>query len=63
MMNSKIEVDWKAPGFVKAFQSDANLKILNNFIDEQLKDLFAIANRQFLTSFLSCIKHAPKLPL
>jgi len=47
MMKSKIEVDWTAPDFVKAFQSDASLKILNNFVNEQPKDLFAITNRKF----------------
>jgi len=47
MMQSKIEVDWTVPDSVKAFQSDASLKILNNFVDEQPKDLFAITNRKF----------------
>ena len=47
MMKSKIEVDWKVPGFVRAFQSDSSLKILNNFVDEQPKDLFSITNRKF----------------
>ena len=47
MMKSKIEVDWTVPGFVKAFQSDASLKILNNFVDAQPKDLFTITNRTF----------------
>ena len=37
-MKSKIEVDWAVPDFVKAFQSDASLKILNNFVDEQPKE-------------------------
>ena len=46
-MKSKIEVDWTVPDFVKTFQSDANLKILNNFDDEQPKDLFRISNRKF----------------
>ena len=46
-MKSKIEVDWKVPGFIKAFQSDASLKILNNFVDEQTKELFKITNRKF----------------
>lgn len=46
-MNSKIDVDWSVPVFVRAFQSDASLKILNNFADEQPKNLFAITNRKF----------------
>ena len=47
MTKSKIEVDWMVPDFVKAFQSDASLKILNNFVYEQPKDIFGITNRKF----------------
>ena len=47
MTKSKIEVDWKVPDCVKAFQSDACLKILNNFVDDQPKELFKITNRKF----------------
>ena len=47
MMKSKIEVDWTVPDFVKAFQSDASLKILKNFVDEQPKDLFELTNIKF----------------
>ena len=46
-MKSKIEVDWKVPGFVSAFQSDSSLKILNNSIDGHNKVLFKITNRKF----------------
>ena len=47
MMKSKIEIDWKVPDFVRAFQSDSSLKILNNFDNEQSKTLFKITNRKF----------------
>ena len=58
MMNSKIDVDWSVPDFVRAFQSDASLKILNNFVDEQPKHLFGITNRKF--SFVNQI-HSNKV--
>jgi len=47
MTKSKILVDWTVPDFVRAFQSDASLKILNNFVDDQPEDLFGITNRKF----------------
>ena len=46
-MKNIIEVDWKVPEFVKAFQSDSSLKIFNNFLYEQPKHLFRITKRKF----------------
>jgi len=47
MIKSKIDVDWKVPDFVRAFQSDSSLKIFKNSVDEQFKILFRITNRKF----------------
>ncbi len=47
MMKSRIKVDWELPAHVRAFQSDASLKIYTNSRYVQSKDFFEFTNRQF----------------
>lgn len=47
MMKSRIKVDWELPAHVRAFQSEASLKIYTNSIYVQSKDFFEFTNRQF----------------